>query len=178
MNIYNEDIQSFDGRWDAAGYFRRLTGRNRLARRHGFRFHVVSDLQGFADILGDVTVTNDKAMVCVSDTSEGVMGLDNTPHISQVKTVFMAMRHSATSADRVRLREQCYEVMRELFRQYMSVFATEKTMLQQGGLYVDPQIRFSEMSRYFFNGCACAYFQIRITRYCNLEYREDEWDDE
>ncbi|MDE5774588.1 MAG: hypothetical protein K2H86_09070 [Muribaculaceae bacterium] len=176
MSMYPEDISAMDGRWSAGEYFKDLTARNRMCQRHGFRYHTVSDLQGFADILGDTSLQSDKAMVCVSDTSEGALDLANTPHITQVKTVFMAMRHSITDRDRMRRREECLVIMREIFRQFMSVFTKEKEMISLGGLYVDDKIRFSEMSRYFFSGCACVYFQIRITRWCSLEYRDDEWD--
>ncbi len=43
-------------------------------------------------------------------------------------------------------------------------------------LYLDPKISFQEIDRYFFTGCACAYFQIATDTYTNLCYDKGEWD--
>lgn len=166
-------IENRSGRWDAAAFFRRLTMTNRLARDYGFRFFVVSDLQGFEDAVNAMQQT--RAFVCISDTSDGVLKLDNTPHIRQVKTVFIGMRHSLQSADPSADRERCFEVMREIFRQFMSAFAKERVYIEQGGLGVDPDVSFSEINRYFMSGCACAYFQIGVTAYTGLVYNPEEW---
>lgn len=161
------------GRWNAESYFRNLTDKNRLARKFGFRFCVVSDLQGFQDAVN--AMQDAQAFVCVSDVSDGMMSLLNTPHIRQVKTVFLAMRHSVQSSDWTELRTRSLDIMREIFRQFMSVFAKERTFIEQGGLFVNPDISFCEINRYFLSGCACAYFQISTTAYADLIYREDEW---
>ena len=42
----NGTIARARGDWDAAAFFERLTGANRLAREMGFRFCRVSGLQG------------------------------------------------------------------------------------------------------------------------------------
>lgn len=161
------------GRWDATEYFRRLTDTNRLARDYNFRFFVVSDLQGFADAINSMQET--QAFVCVSDISDGALNIDNTPHIRQVKTVFLAMRHSLTAPDSSAIREKCFDILRELFRQFMTVFAKESTYVGQGGLFINPTITFTEINRYFMAGCACAYFQIAVTKYANLTYNPEEW---
>lgn len=167
------EINSLIGRWDATEYFRRLTSENLLAQKYGFRFCVVSDLQGFEDAVN--ALQEAQAFVCVSDISDGIMNLENTPHIRQVKTVFLAMRHSISAPDASELRERCFSILRELFRQFMSAFAKERSYISEGGLYVDPQISFSEINKYFLSGCACAYFQIAVTAYSNLIYRPEEW---
>jgi hypothetical protein len=41
------------------------------------------------------------------------------------------------------------------------------------GISVNP---FSEIDRYFFSGCACAYFQIAVDVYTDLRYNADEWE--
>lgn len=161
------------GRWDATEYFRHLTDINRLAGDYGFRFFVVSDLQGFADAVNSMQET--QAFVCVSDISDGALNIDNTPHIRQVKTVFLAMRHSLTAPDASAIREKCFDILRELFRQFMTVFAKESTYVGQGGLFINPTITFTEINRYFMAGCACAYFQIAVTRYADLTYNPEEW---
>lgn len=162
-----------DGRWDAVHFFRTLTERNRLARRHGFRFFTVSGLQGFEDAVAALQQAN--AFICVSDESDGMMEMENTPHIRQVKTVFMGMRHSVQTEETGELRRRCYEVMRELFRQMMSVMAKERTYIAQGGIYLDPNVQFSEINRYFAPGCACAYFQLAVVGYSDLRYNPEEW---
>lgn len=174
LPTYPEPFDDFDGRWDATSFFYRLTKTNCLAQSHGFRFRTCSDLQGFGDTLSDVSTQNDKAIVCVSDTSDGVVNIAGSPSIRQVKTVFMAMRHTITT-DAAAARQRCYEIMREIFRQFMTVLSKEAVQIRQGGLYIDERVSFSEISKYFFTGCACAFFQISITRYCNLIYRPEEW---
>ena len=88
--------------------------------------------------------------------------------------VFLAKRHKI---DNMAARTRCMETLRELFRQYMSLLILEKTKLEQHCIYLDPRISFNEIDRYFFSGCACAYFQIAVDVYTDLKYNEDEWTD-
>lgn len=110
---------------------------------------------------------------CVSDTADGYTEINNSPHTCRVKTVFLAMRHAAEDME---AREACLDIMRELFRQMMTVLILEKTKLRQACIYLDPRITFHEIDRYFFSGCACTYFQIAIDKYTDLRYNADEWE--
>lgn len=177
MNGFPKPIEDFNGQWDAAAYFRNLTERNRLADSLGFRFCVVSDLQGFEDALASMQSTAN--FICVSDISDGTVEYDNHPMIRSVKTVFMAMRHSISeTADVMGERMRCFATMREIFRQFVSTLLPEQFRLSQCGVAIDRNIRFSEIPRYFFSGCACAYFQIAVTAPASMTYRKEEWKDE
>ena len=156
--------------WDATTFFERLTATNRLAQDKHFRFCRVSGLQGFEEALAAMASTT--AFVCVSDSAEGFTELNNTPRTRRVKTVFIAMRHKV---DSMPARLACFDIMRELFRQYMSVLILESTRLQENSLYLDPRIRFSEIPQYFASGCACASFQVAVDIFTDLRYNEDEW---
>lgn len=156
--------------WNAAAFFADLTKRNRFALAKGFRFCRVSGLDGFEEALSAMQQTT--AFVCVSDISQGFTDINNTPHTRRVKTVFLAMRHAI---DDMEARQRCMDTMRELFRQFMSVLILEQTRLQQHCIYLDPRVSFQEIDRYFFSGCACAYFQIGIDTYTDLQYNADEW---
>ena len=160
------------GIWDASEYFEQLTVTNRLAKREHFTFCHVSGLDGFEEALAHMQRTT--AFVCVSDIANGFTELNNTPHTRRVKTVFLAKRHKI---DDMAARTRCMETLRELFRQYMSLLILEKTKLEQHCIYLDPRISFNEIDRYFFSGCACAYFQIAVDVYTDLRYNEDEWTD-
>ena len=83
------------------------------------------------------------------------------------------MRHAVDDMD---ARNECMETMRELFRQLMSVLIFEETNLEQSCIYLAPRISFNEVDRYFFSGCACAYFTIAVDRFTDLRYREEEWE--
>ena len=156
--------------WNATAFFADLTKRNRFAVANGFRFCKVSGLEGFEEALA--AMQSHSAFVCVSDISQGYTDINNTPHTRRVKTVFMAMRHAIDNMD---ARLVCMDKMRELFRQMMSVLILEQTKLQQHAIYLDPRISFQEIDRYFFSGCACAYFQIAVDTYTNLSYDINEW---
>ena len=156
--------------WDATTFFERLTDTNILARNKKFRFCKVSGLQGFEDALASMQTTT--AFVCVSDTAEGYTELNNSPRTRRVKTVFFAMRHPINSMEH---RLACFDTMRELFRQFMSVLILESTRLQERSLYLDPRIRFSEIPEYFASGCACASFQVAVDIYTDLRFNESEW---
>lgn len=156
--------------WDSATFFERLTASNKHAQKNGYRFVRVSSLEGFHDALTNMNST--KAYVAVSDDSQGSMSLNNTPHTRRVKTVFLAMRHAV---DDMNAREKVMANMRELFRQFMSMLILEKTRLEENCIFIDERISFTEINRYFFTGCACAYFQIAIDTYTNLIYNPDEW---
>ena len=159
------------GRWDATAFFEQLTATNRLAKREGFTFCRVSGLDGFEEALDNMQQS--LAFVCVSDIANGYTELHNTPRTRRVKTVFMAMRHKI---DDMKARNTCMDIMRELFRQYMSKLILEKTKLEQQCIYLDPRISFNEIDQYFFSGCACAFFQVAVDVYTDLRYNPTEWD--
>lgn len=159
-----------DFNWDAAAFFQRLTESNKFAQTNGYCFHPVSGLEGFHGALTNALQT--KAFVCVSDTSDGGLDLDNTPHTSRIKEVYLAYRHKAANEI---LRNKAMANMRELFRQFMSVLIQEKIRLEECGIYLDSRIAFKEVDRYFYTGAACAFFQLRIDTYTDLSYNPDEW---
>ncbi|MCC8037926.1 MAG: hypothetical protein LIP02_07320 [Bacteroidales bacterium] len=158
------------GRWDAAKFFEELTATNKLAQSEQFVFCRVSGLDGFEEAVNQAQTQ--QAFVCVSDIADGYTELNNTPRTRRFKTVFLAMRHAA---DDMEARSECMEIMRELFRQFMSKLILERVRLEQNCIYIDPRISFNEIDRYFFSGCACAYFQIAVDVYTDLRFNEDEW---
>jgi len=156
--------------WNATAFFENLTQRNKFAQEKHFKFCRVSGLDGFEEALAKMLSTT--AFICVSDISQGFTDINNTPHTRRVKTVFLAMRHAI---DNMEARLRCMDMMRELFRQFMSVLILEQTKLQEHCIYLDPRISFQEIDRYFFSGCACAYFQIAVDTYTDLQYNSEEW---
>ena len=159
------------GRLDATAFFEQLTATNRLAKRENFTFCRVSGLDGFEEALDNMQQS--LAFICVSDIANGYTELNNTPRTRRVKTIFMAMRHKI---DDMRARNTCMDTMREVFRQFMSKLILEKTKLENHCIYLDPRISFNEIDRYFFSGCACAYFQIAVDVYTDLRLNPDEWE--
>ena len=93
--------------------------------------------------------------------------------VSTVGILFLAKRHKI---DAMAARTRCMETLRELFRQFMSLLILEKTKLENHYIYLDPRISFNEIDRYFFSGCACAYFQIAVDVFTDLRYNADEWE--
>lgn len=170
MNLYTLDPKRSTFSWNATSFFEDLTNRNRLAQSENFVFCRVSGLEGFEEALH--VMQSATAIVAVSDTSQGYMEMNNTPRTRRVKTVFLAMRHAL---DDMAARQECFDTLRELFRQYMSVLLQEKTRLEENRIYLDPQISFTEIERYFFSGAACAYFQIAIDTFTDLRYNASEW---
>lgn len=159
-----------NGTWDASAFFLRLTATNTLALAEGFTFCRVSGLQGFEEAIERMQTRT--AFICVSDINDGYTELNNTPRTRRVKTVFMAMRHKA---DDMEARSECMEIMRELFRQFMSQLILEKVRLEQNCIYLDPRITFTEIDRYFFSGAAGAYFQIAVDCFTDLRFNSEEW---
>lgn len=156
--------------WNAAAFFELLTKSNKLAAAKGFAFARVSSLDGFEELISRALSV--KAYVAVSDSSQGSISLANSPHSRHVKTVFLFMRHKEGDMP---ARENCLATMRELFRQLMSALVLEKNRLAEGCIYIDDNISFTEIDRYFFTGGACAYFQIAVDTYVNLQYDREEW---
>ena len=155
--------------WNASDFFRLLTENNRLAQSKEFVFCDISGLEGLEEALQHQQANN---FVGVSDISEGYMDLNNTPKTRFVKTVFLAMKYPV---DDLRARTACMDVMRELFRQFMSVLIREKVRLENDFIYIDDRISFNEIDRYFFNGAACAYFNIALSKFTDLRLRREEW---
>lgn len=156
--------------WNATAYFRRLLEENRLAQSAGYRFASVSGLAGLEEYIEQAKSA--ACALCVSDTSPGYTELNNTPHTRRVKTVFIMKRHRVGDME---ARERCFNEMRELFRQLMSRLFKERTRIEEGLLYLDSRVQFTEIERYFAAGAACAYFQISTDTYTDLVYREEEW---
>ena len=157
--------------WNATAFFQELTDMNLLAQERGFVFCRVTGLQGFEEALGHMQSAT--ALVALDDTSQGYMNLVNTPHTRRIKTVFLAIRHKI---DDMAARERCMDTMRELFRQFMTKLILERTKLEQNVIYIDERIQFQEIDEYFFSGCACAYFQIAVDTYTDLQFNEEEWE--
>lgn len=164
---------TLNGDWNASDFFLKLTATNRLAMAEGFTFCHVSGLEGFEEAVSEMQMHN--AFVCVSDINDGYTELNNTPRTRRIKTVFMAMRHKAGDME---ARTECMEIMRELFRQFMTRLIPEKVRLEQNCIYLDPRITFSEIDRYFFNGAAGAYFQIAVDCYTDLRIDTEQWIEE
>lgn len=156
--------------WDAEEFFKRLIASNRLAQEHNFTFCRVSGLNGFEDALADMQ--RRRPMIALADTSDGYMNIDSTPRTRRVKTVFMSMPHKEGD---MTARGKCYKVMRELFRQMMSYLIREKVSLDSLHIFIDPRVQFNEISQYFYNGAACAFFTIGTEVYSDLIFRQDEW---
>lgn len=159
--------------WNATDYFKRLTSRNKLARRLGFRTFKVSDLMGFGEALTNAQTCSN--FVCVSEVDDGYTEIENTPHIRRVKTVFLAMRYPI---DNEGMRKDRFDTMHELFRQFMSDLIREKIQQEQNNIYIDTRVNFKEIDKYFFTGCACAYYTIATTNYLSLAYDTEEWEAE
>lgn len=158
------------GSWNATDFFKKLTESNKLAQNNDFIFCRVSGLNGFEEAVNEAQSA--LAFICVSDIADGFTELNNTPRTRAVKTVFLAMRHAP---DDMQARSECMEIMRELFRQFMSVLMIERVRLEQSCIYIDPRISFSEIDRYFFTGAAGAYFQIAVDVFTDLRFNKNEW---
>ena len=156
--------------WNAADFFSRLLSCNKFALENGFKFARVSSLEGFEELISRALTV--QAYVAVSDTSQGSFIINNTPHSRRVKTVFMFMRHKVAD---MAAREKRMDKIRELFRQFMSVLILERTRIRENYIYIDENVSFTEIDRYFYTGGACAYFQIYIDTYTDISYNSNEW---
>ena len=165
-------LRSLNGDWSATEFFQELIANNKLAVAEGFTFCKVSGLEGFEEALH--AMQSASAFCCVSDIADGYTELNNTPRTRRIKTVFLAMRHAI---DDMNARNECMETMRELFRQLMSRLTLERVRIEQNCIYIDPRITFNEIDRFFFSGCACAYFQIAVDVYTDLRVDYSEWID-
>ena len=158
----------------------------KLAQKEEFNFCRVSGLEGFEECIHSLQSTAN--FIAVSDIAQGYTELNTTPHTRRVKTVFFAMRHAL---DDMEARQECMDIMRELFRQFMSILIQEKTRVEagcprelgkpyekgaQGFVYLDPRISFQEIDRYFLSGFACAFFQVATDVYTDLRYNQEEWE--
>lgn len=158
--------------WNARPYFKALTERNILARQLGLVYCDVSGLQGFEDVL--TNLLNAPGFIALADSSDGLANIDNTPNVRRVKTIFLGLRHAADDPD---ARNLALDRLRELFRQILSHLLREKNRLQTQGIYLDPEITFTEIDSYFATGTACAYFQIAYSTSFNLAYSQGLWSD-
>lgn len=163
---------SVAGDWDAPAYFERLLDRNRLAIDNGFKFGLVSGLQGLEDMLNNAQDL--VAYFAVSDTSDGFLTIGQAAKSRRVKTVFMAMRHAEADMES---RKVCMEIMREIFRQMMTVLSRDRRRLMAEKIFIDERVQFSEIEQYFLTGCACAFFQIALDYTTPMCICDHDWTD-
>ena len=156
--------------FNSVDFFRDCTERSKLARKFGFGFAAVSGLDSFEDALKSLTIY--PALVCATDSSEGYIEFSNTPHEQRVHTVFLAMRHP--DGDMAR-RQECLLILRKLFRQFISRIIRERDRLELDCQFITDRITFNEVDRYFFPGCACAYFNISEIIWESIFFNDDDW---
>ena len=156
---------------DFISLFRSLTEKNRLCRSHGFDFLVVSDLEGFGEAIDSLQEL--RPLICASDCSSGSIDFDNAPSTRRVHTVFMFMPHPLDDA--MLHRQRCFDIMREIVRQFMSVVIRQVSRFQLDGAFINRSVSFQEIDRYFFSGGACAFFQLAVDYSTDLILRPDEW---
>lgn len=158
--------------FDAVRFFRTLTENNVLCQQNGFRFAVVSDIDGFGEALD--TMQESRPLVALSDTSAGQVFITGAPVTRRVKTVFLFMPHSI-NGDIMTQRVGCFNVMREISRQFMSVILRIKTKLKLNGVQFSDAVAFEEMEQMFFSGGACAYFQFSMDIPTDLTLKSEQW---
>ena len=157
--------------WDAVAFFEKLTARNKLCIEKGFKCVEVSGMEGMEDAIKSMQST--KNFVIVTENAAGLTELDNTPHHSKLRTVFIAMRHKQ---DDMKARHRCMDIIREVFRQFCSVIIQENVRLQEENMqYIDPVIRLQEVSRYLVPGTAIMMFELGVNTFIDLSYNADEW---
>lgn len=157
--------------FDSIGFFENCTKASKLARKYGFGFVRVSGLESFEDALKSLTIY--PALVCATDSSEGYIEFSNTPHEMRVHTVFLAMRHADGNMTE---RQNCLVILRKLFRQFISRIIRERDRIEHDCEFLTDRITFNEVDRWFFPGCACAYFNITEIIWESIYYDEDEWE--
>lgn len=162
---------TLNGQWDAAAFFENLTATNRVARQEGFTFCRVSGLDGFEEAVNESQTQT--AFVCVSDIADGYTELNNTPRTRRVKTVFFAMRHAAED---MAARAECMEIMRELFRQFMSRLLLKRSGWSRTASTSTQEYRSTRLTAIFSRELR-AYFQIAVDVFTDLRYNADEWDE-
>ena len=156
--------------WSATAFFRTLTETNKLAVEKGFRYVLISGLQGLEQAVE--SMQNTKAFVMVSENAVGTTNLDNSPRTRRTRTVFLAMRHKM---DDMTARQTCKDVMAELHRQFMSKLILEKTRLEENMQFLEPQTTLQEAPDYLIPGTAICMFEITVDTHIDLQYNADEW---
>ena len=156
--------------WNASDFFAAIVRENKLCVDKNYNFARCSGLDGLEEFIASMQKIT--RAVIVSDISPGFTDLNNAPRTRRVKTVFLVCRHRVGD---MTARNAAMTELREIFRQFMSRFLLEKNRIEQGILYFEPRVQFTEIPLYFASGCACAFFQIAVNTMTDLQYRAEEW---
>lgn len=162
----------FSGQFSITPIINHFVDCNKMVRENKFEFAEVSGLEGHLDTLRSGSVSASPNLIAVDDTSEGSTMLNNQPMRRVVKLVMISMRHAAGDST---ARAECFEIMHEIFRQFMSAILMKKNEWSAKGVYLHPNIAFNEMDSYYFTGAACAWFQITFDIGTDMQFRADEW---
>ena len=156
--------------WDACAFFKRLVSCNKLCQDLGFVCVEVSGLDGLEEALATMQKTAN--LVMVSENAAGLTRLDNTPHNTKVRTVFIAMRYKH---DDMAARKTCMNTIFELHRQFASVLIRESVRIQEKMQHLNPEITLQEVDKYLVPDTAICMFELAVNTYIDLQYNPLEW---
>ena len=159
--------------FDAYGYFKDLTEKNKLALQNGFHFCTCS---GINSLEGPLNMMRDcQAFVCLDDTNDASMvrGKGGGWFKNRNFTVFLLHRHLiGNEKDRIEKLMLC----RNLFRQLVSkMIKDEKPFENDMVLLQTDTILSRELGKYFMPDCTGLYFMIEQAEPVKLCYNPDEW---
>lgn len=164
--------------FNAAEVVRRLTETNILAQENGFRFCLVSGLEGMEEAVQ--TMQSTRAFVCVFDNSVGYADLENLPRTNRTFTIAFAMRYPqngtlSETAQAARL--HVMRTLRELFRQFASAMMREQYRIENDMQYLNSRMTMQEASKYLIPGTAVLITELTVQHYIDMQYDPKEWND-
>lgn len=158
--------------YNADELIRTLIHTNRLARKHGFRYVRISDLNRLEEMIATMQTT--PAFCAVADNAAGYIDTDNTPHLRNVKTLFLAMRHKQ---DDMTAHAAAINTMFTLYRQLCSAINREQTRLRENMQYIEPRITFQEVDDRLIPGTAIVVVELAVVTFIDLRYNPQEWEE-
>lgn len=160
--------------FDAIDYFEKLTSKNKLAVKAGFKAVTISNtdnLEGIFELYRDCS-----RFVAISDTNTGNLSSPDGEYGFTKRRAFTVFILSAYEYDNMEDRQRNLNLCRELFFQFVSRILHDKYQYKEQEMnFVTHTFPNQEIGRYYLSGMTGLHFTLYVQEPIDLEYKDAQW---
>lgn len=161
--------------FDAIGYFKGISVKNKLAKANGFYPCACSGMNTLDEVLAKFK--KESAFISVDDTNDGVTERRSSGGFFKKRTFTVFIMKRYKYGDMIS-RQASMDICRELSRQMHSRMLKDRENMGNKLIYMNTDNVYSrELGEYFINGCTGVYFMVDVSEPINLMYDAAEWDE-
>ena len=155
-------------------YFETLCEKNRLARKHKFKFCKVTNIYTLEDAIANMS--RHSAFFCVDTVVDGFVVQGNGGGFAERITYVVYLLKSAKIDDADSIYKEM-EICRQLRRQICSRLLADSLTMEELNYLNKDRMNFRELDTAVLSGCTGTYITFSVDHPLDLIMEEDEWDE-